>query len=337
MIKFLTYVVLLAGMAAFGYGVYRAAGLLKADGTHVVRPSSTTAPALPGTMYIAQDGALYRFRDGQFKQITGDEGWTQPAVSPDGHQLVAVKRTGDYSDLYLLGTDGSVQLQLTHHRSSQVESNHWSFYPRFTPDSQWIVYSYDAKNPYETYRVDLAIFAISVDGQKVKQWTTPNPYTGGDVEPLLLTTGAMVYTKFSIDDKSQVHAQIWVAASPASPGVALTQPEENCSSPAVSADSSQIVMICRHDQTQSTDVVVAPLDTTAYRIGSETTLVHGQLDASPVFSPDGKTIAFLAPVAAGGTFQLWTVPVTASSTTSNAKPLTTNVGLDSTGPPAWVR
>lgn len=36
-------------------------------------------------------------------------------------------------------------------------------------------------------------------------------------------------------------------------------------------------------------------------------LVKGELVASPAFSPDASTIAYLAPVAPGAAFHLWTV------------------------------
>lgn len=335
MTKVITYVVLIAAMVAFGFGVYRAAGLLRTDDTHVVKPSSTSAPSLPGTMYLAQDGAIYRLKDGQFKQITDSSGWTEPAVSPDGSQLVAVKRVDNYSDLYLLTSSGGVVRQLTHHYSSQVESNHWSFFPHFSPDGTQVFYSYDSKTP-GTYEVDLAIFAISVDGGGVVQWTTPNQYTGGDTNPLPLKSGGLLYTKYSIDEKSQVHSQVWFQAGAGSDGVAVTQPADNCASPAVASDGTTIAMICRRDQLQSADVVIETLaaDGTA---GTPTILVHGELAAAPAFSPDGQTVAFLAPVASGGAFQLWTVPVSPSKNSSQAHPLTSNVGLDSTAAPVWAR
>ncbi|HUE68999.1 MAG TPA: hypothetical protein VMP38_12495, partial [Candidatus Acidoferrum sp.] len=62
-------------------------------------------------------------------------------------------------------------------------------------------------------------------------------------------------------------------------------------------------------------------------------LVSGQLVASPAFAPDGRTIAFLAPSAHGGGFQLWTVnPAVAGS----VRDITTDLGLDSTSAPVWL-
>ena len=335
--KALTYAVLLVAMVAFGFGVYRAAGLLKTNAAGVAKPSSTTAEALPGTMYMAQQGAIYRFRDGSFTQITDSAGWTQPAVSSDGSHLVAIRRLFNYSDVYLLSTTGAVQRQLTHHRSSPVEANHWSFYPRFSADDSYVFYSYDDKDPYASYRVDLSIYALADDGSgSVVQWTTPNPYTGGDADPVPLKNGVLVYTKYSIDDQSQVHSQVWISSGPGRDGAALTQPAENCSQPAVSLDETTLAMVCRNSGLQSADVVVAKLDLTNYSLGPETTVARGQLAAQPVFSPDGKTIAFLAPVQTGGAFQLWTVPAAGSSATSAAHPITQNIGLDSSAAPAWT-
>ena len=336
--KAVSYSLLILAMVAFGFGVYRVAGVLKTDSGRVVRPSSTTAPALPGTMYVAQQGALYRFKDGAFTQITDDAGWTQVAASSDGSRLVAVMRRENYSDVYLLASNGRIIQQLAHHQAQQAEANHWSFLPRFSADRSQVFYSYDAKDPWATYRVDLAIFALADDGSGAAvQWTVPNDYTGGDVDALPLQGGGLIYTKYSIDDKSQVHSQVWYSARPGQPGRALTQPDDNCLQPALSPDGKTLAMICRRDQLQSTDLVIAQLAGTNLTLGPESVLVHGQLSASPVFSPDGHTIAFLAPVQPGEAFQLWTVPAAATSSPSAAHPITQNLGLDSSAPPAWIK
>ncbi len=336
MTKAFTYAVLLVAMVAFGFGVYRAASLLKTGGSaHVVKPNATTAPSLPGTLYVAQDGALYRLKAGQFAQITDSAGWTEPAASPDGSQLVAVRRIGDYSDLYLLTSTGRILRQLTHHAAQPAEANHWSFFPRFSPDGAHVFYSYDAKD-VGSYQVDLAIFELSLDDGTVVQWTTPNAYTGGDVNPLPLKSGGLIYTKYSIDNESQVHGQVWFQAQPGTDGIALTQPADNCGSPAVSADETLIAMVCRHNDLQSADVVVEHLAASG-ALSTPATLVQGLLAAAPVFSPDATMVAFLAPIETGGAFQLWTVRVDQSKAASQPHAVTSSVGLDSTAAPVWIR
>jgi Tol biopolymer transport system component len=325
---------LVAAMVVFGFGVYLGAEHFRASRTEVHRPTEVSAPSLPGTMYVVQGGAIYRLQKGSFKQITDEAGWMQPSAAPN-NQLVAVRRDGNYSDMYLLSDSGTTVSQLTHNASkTAVESNHWVFYPHFTPDGKAVFYSFDPKDIYGSYKVDLTIFESPLSSRaRALVWTTPNAYTGGDVSPVPLRGGALIYTKYSIDDSSQVHSQIWIQRRAGSAGLALTTTAMGCSQPAVSADETQIVMVCDRGSNQHSDLVIAPLDIDALTVGAPTTLVAEQLVASPAFSPDGKTVAFLEPDNTGGRFQLWTV---ASSGTSPAKSMTDNLDLDSESPPVWL-
>lgn len=326
---------LVVAMLAFGIGVYHAVGYFKGDHHSVQRPTSTSAPALPGTMYLAQGGAIYRFRHGNFTQVTSDDGWMQPAAAPSG-QLVIVRREPNYSDLYMLATTGRETAQLTHDAvpGPSVENNHWAFYPRFSPDGRTLFYALDEKDAFNSYRVDLAIFASPVDpSSRTVVWTNPNWYTGGDTSPVPLKEGGLLYTKYSIDDSSQVHSQIWVQRRAGSAGEALTAPEMDCGQAALSADESLIAMICTNGSNTSSSLEVATFDAANLALGSPATLVPNQLVASPVFSPNGKTIAYLAPSSPGGAFQLWTV---SSSGPASAREITTDLGLDSLSPPVWL-
>jgi Tol biopolymer transport system component len=320
-------------MVVVGVGAYTAVGLLRGS-TGIQRPSSSLI-SLPGTLYVAQGGALYKLHGGTFKQLTATDGWVQPAVSPDGKHLVAVKQSLNSSDLYLLSPNGAVEAQLTHNTSRHIELNHWAFYPRFSQDGSTVFYSYDPKDPGNSYRVDLAILSRPADPASTQptEWTQPNQYTGGDAAPQPVN-GGLVYTKFSIDAQSQVHSQVWLQGQPGSPGVGLTPPGDDCAQPAVSPDGKSLAMVCRHGQLRSTELIVAPLDIPSTSIGTPRTVVNGELVASPAFSWNGSSVVYLAPAPAGGPFQLWTVA--ASDPGARPKQVTQNLGLDSTSTPAWV-
>lgn len=324
-------------MCLFGFGVYHAAAVFKGARTQIQRPTDATAPALPGTIYVVQGQAIYRFDHGSFRRITAEEGWMQPAVSPDGGVLVAVKRSLNRSDVYVLGSTGRVPLPLTHNQAESVEGNHWAFYPRFSPDASRVYFSYDPKDPDNNYRVDLAIFATSSDPQSSQtvQWTQPNEYTGGDVEPVPLEHGGLMYTKFSIDEQSIVHSQVWFQAAPGSAGAALTKPADDCAQPAVSKDETMVAMVCRHGGLESTDLELAQLDESTPALGAARVVVHGGLVASPEFSPDGKLLAYLAPASASGPFQLWTVAPNSASAPA-PRQITTHLDLDPSSAPAWT-
>ena len=325
---------LVVAMVGFGFGVYQAAEHLRASRIEVRKPTEVRAPSLPGTIYVVQNGAIYRLQHGAFKQLTGEEGWMQPSAAPN-NQLVAVQRQENYSDMYLLSDAGATVAQLTHDQSrTAVESNHWVFYPRFTPDGSSVFYSFDPKDVYGSYKVDLTIFASHIDSRsRAVVWTTPNAYTGGDVSPIPLRGGELIYTKYSIDETSQVHSQIWIQRRAGSPGLALTPISMGCSAPAVSPDETQIAMVCDRGSNQHSDLVIAPLDLNALTVGAGQTLAGNQLVASPTFSPDGKTVAFLSPTTAGGHFQLWIV---AASGSAPAKNLTDTLDLDSDSTPVWL-
>src|SRR5437868_13228413 len=255
---------LVCAMLVFGIGVYHAAGYLKGTRPTVQRPTQVTAPPLPGTMYVVQAGAIYRFQHGSFAQVTADDGWTQPAAAAGGSRLVAVRREANYSDLYVIGTTGRVLAQITHNSvpGPVVENNHWSFYPRFSADGSTVFYAYDPKDPYNPYRVDLAIFSSPSDpaaGGSV-QWTDPNQYTGGDVNPVPLRQGGLLYTKYSIDDAFQVHAQVWAQKRARSAGQSLTAPELGCAQPALSPDEKLIAIVCNKGSNQSAELDVATFD-----------------------------------------------------------------------------
>jgi TolB protein len=327
---------LVVAMSAFGVGVYHATGYLKGGRLEVQRPSQTTGPSLPGTIFVVQGGAIYRFSRGKFTQITSEAGWMQPAADPSGSRLVAVRRQANVSDLFLLQLSGRAGASLTHDGSSTIESNHWAFYPRFSPDGSQLFYDYDPTDPYNSYRVDLAIFA-SPTGEATGsvQWTFPNQYTGGDVNPVPLRGGGLIYTRFSIDDQSKVHSQVWYQARPGSAGTPLTDPSDDCLQPAVSPDERQLAMVCSHGRPQAAELTTASFYRATLSLGPPTVLVRGQLTASPSFAPDGKTIAYLAPETPGGGFQLWTISA-AQSTAPSPIAISSTLDLDATSAPVWI-
>jgi Tol biopolymer transport system component len=326
--------VVIAAMVIFGVGAYNTVGSLRGARTAVQRPS-TSLVSMPGTIYVAQGGAIYRLRGTSFKQITPNDGWEQPAVSPDGKRIVAVKATLNSSDLFLLDPDGRNVVQLTHNSSQRIESNHWSFFPHFSGDGSSVFYSYDPKDSGNTYRVDLAVFSRPTDGAvgQPTSWTQPNQYTGGDTTPIPLPNG-LIFTRYSIDAHDKVHSQVWLQAQPGSPGVGLTAAEDDCAQPSVSPDGRSVAMVCRHGQLRSTQLAVAALDVASSSIGTPTVLVAGELVASPSFSWNGSSLAYLAPAPAGGAFQLWTVALGNSAT--GPRQVTQNLGLDPSSAPAWT-
>ncbi|HVS48229.1 MAG TPA: hypothetical protein VHJ99_04940 [Candidatus Dormibacteraeota bacterium] len=330
---------------------------------------------LPGTVYIEQSGALYSYSAGRFHQLTPEAGWTQPALSPDGNSLLAVKRSPMFSDAYLLSLYGAVRLQLTNNAAPPRSSwdsgaNAWSFYPRLSPDQRTLWMSYDgpkvAGNNY--FDVDMSVWAVPLGGsiRQGRSWTTANNYTGGDIQPVPLATGGLIYTKYAYDPDGNRVGQLWFTNRAGSAGRALTSTAAGCAQPSLSPDGHTIAMICTY-QKQVSYLTIASWNGSS--LGPLQTVISDQLVAQPIWAPDASGIAYMAPGGPAAPFQLWFLPKNAYNppapspvptptpspggphngplptpspspvpTPPVIKPIqvTTNLGLDATSPLAWL-
>jgi hypothetical protein len=326
---------------------------------------------LPGTLYVAQSGALYSLSSGRFHQLTAEAGWSQPAATPDGNNLIAVKNGGYFSDVYQLNRYGTVTRQLTSNAARfgmrDPSANHWSFYPRLSPDGGTLWMTYDGGKSTGLLLVTFDIWAMPVNGgiRLARAWTTTGQVPGGDVQPIPVS-GGIIYTKYTYDAQGRPAGQLWFVNRPNAVGRALTAQSEDCRNPSLSPDGTQVAMICTYVK-QVSDLTIASWNGSS--LGPRQTLISDQLVAQPTWAPDGSGIAYLAPATGDGPFQLWWLPKNAyappppsptpvptptpggphsgalpSPTPTVAPPapvikpieVTTNDGFDATSPMAWL-
>jgi hypothetical protein len=103
----------------------------------------------------------------------------------------------------------------------------------------------------------------------------------------------------------------------------------------LSADEHLLAMVCTNGQAQAPDLVTANFYPATFSLGSPSVLVKGQIVASPSFSPDGGTLAYLGPASVGGGFQLWAVAAV-QSTAPAPRQIGSGLNLDATSAPVWV-
>jgi len=358
--RFLLGAVLSAVMVIGGTGTYL---LLGTRTSHVAappqKPTASTPRAqaftLPGTLYVAQDGAIYSLRVGRFHQLTPEEGWMMPALTGDGN-LVAVRQFHMYSDLYLLNPFGKVIRRITTNsapsRNPDPGANHWSFYPRISADGKTLWMAYD--KPKAGYDVVFSIWAMPLTGtiKQGKLWTNAADYTGGDVQPLPVR-GGLIYTKYDYGPNDRLVGRLWFTNRAHSAGRALTTTGEDCRNPAVSPSGTQIAMICTYEK-QISYLVIASWNGST--LGPRKQIVTNQMVAQPAWAPDDSGIAYLAPAVPAGSFQLWFLPKAAYAPPATPSPspgveplptptpvapvkpiqVTTNNGFDATSPMAWA-
>jgi hypothetical protein len=265
---------------------------------------------LPGTLYLSQSGAIYSLSVGRYHQLTNEDGWTQPSLYPDGSYLLAVRRQAFFADVYVLGRFGQVVRQVTNNTApprsyDTTHDSHWSFYPRLSPDGNTLWMSYDS--PKFGYDVPFSIWAMPINGslRQGRLWTNAIDYTGGDVEPIPLRGGGIMYTKYSYGPDGNLVGQLWHTTHATPYGVegrALTSPGEDCQEPSLSPDGTQVAMICTYEKQ------IARLEIASWNgssLGPRRDVIDQQVVAQPTWAPDGSGIAFLSPGGPDQLFQLW--------------------------------
>jgi Tol biopolymer transport system component len=376
--RFVLALVLAVVMVFVGTSTYIYLGSKKSKvAAPAEKPTAATprpaALVLPGTLFLAQEGALYSLSSGRFHQLTPEAGWMMPSLMPDGNSILAVKRGPYWSDLYQLSRYGTPLLQLTSNksRSGMIDPslNHWSFYPRISADGGTIWMTYDGLKCDGCYDVSPAIYSMPFGGtmRQARAWTDGGYYSGGDQQPIP-TSGAVIYTKYDYASKydagldTKLVSMLWYTNRANSPGRLLTNPALDCRSPALSPAGNQIAMVCTYMK-QASYLTIASWD--GYGLSNLQTVVSDQLVAQPTWAPDGSGIAYLAPGAANGPFQLWWLPKAAYTPAPPPPPptptpggphngplaspspvpppppvkpiqVTTNNGFDATSPMAWL-
>jgi len=312
------------------------------------KPTAATPRAqalrLPGTLYLIQSGALYSLAAGRFHQLTPEAGWAQPALYPDGSRLLIVKWTRAYSDVYIMSRFGKVQKKLTTNvapprLSYDTGANHWSFYPRLGTDGR-LYMAYD--EPKFGYDVVMSIWSMPLGGN-IRQgtlWSNADDYTGGDVQPIPLRRGGVIYTKYSYGPDIKLVGQLWYLQHPYTRGVpstygrALTGPYDDCRNPSMSPSGTQVAMICTYEK-QLSYLEIASWN--GKSLGPRRKVVTDRLVAQPTWAPDGSGIAYLAPSIGGGPFQLWFLPKEAYTAPATPSPSPGEEALPSPSPLAPVK
>ena len=341
--RVVTVVTLLALMAGFGYGVNRLIASRKSKiptQATVFIPTGTRAKiVLPGTLYLAQNGELYRLSDGFFTNLhlsVAQGQWMQPAYVPGTQDIVAVLRASEYSDLYLLDGQGGIVRQLSHNATNQIPNvwlNHWMFWPRFGADGK-LYFSYDQPKS-GTFAVDFNVWSGSLTGALAnRQLTDSNAYTGGDVNPVPLSNGSVMYSRYAIGS-GNVFSLIALQSPALRNPVLLTTPAQDCGQPAPSRDGTMVAMVCIGGTgLRSTRLEVAPL--VGNTLGTPRVLVNNCLCSAPAWAPDGSGLVYFNPADSSGHFELWWIKgALAAATTSPAVQVTTNLDFDATSPPSW--
>lgn len=341
----ITVVTLLALMAGFGFGVNRLIASRKTkippETSSYVPTATRPAVVLPGTLYLAQGGQLYSLSNGFFTSLhssTATGNWMQPAYVPGTQELVAVLRTPEFSNLYLLNNQGTILRRLSNNAApakhpGQVWLNHWMFWPRFGPTGT-LYFSYDQPKNSTTLAVDFSIWSGALNGTLAKQQlSTGNAFTGGDTDPTPMANGDIIYARYSISNGSAYSLIALQTKSQGTP-VILSTVAQDCGQPAPSPDGTMVAMICIGGTgLQSTRLEVAPL--VGNKLGTPRTVVNNCLCSGPAWAPDGSGLVYYNATDTAGHFELWWIKGALTAAPAAPLQVTTSLDFDATSPPSW--
>lgn len=342
--------ILIGFMAFSGLAANRALATFQTrDGTASLVSATSPQVRLPGTIFVSQQGAIYAITGSSVRRLALPSGgdWMQPRVLPDGTLLV-VRRFAQYSDLYHVTATGHVISQMTADAQAAgnrtLQLDHWILWPAISPDGTSVFFATDSPKPAprQCCEVDFSLWSAPVDGQIAisdngigggARWSVPDAYTGGDIEPVPLPDGDVLYSSFVNTGKGTVVSVLGLQTGPRTAMVSLTTPAQDCGAPAVAADGVTVAMVC--DRGQTADIEVATLQGTT--LSAPRVVVANCLCNAPSWSPSGDHLLYMNASDPDGNFGLWYVANAGALHPSAAKRVTdASVDLDATSAASWT-
>ena len=289
--------------------------------------------ALPGQLLYARAGDLWSWRGDAAAQLTQQDNLTQPALSPDGTQIAAVRVGPSYSDIVLLPVSGGEPRAITDGDTTaapnsfeRAQGTTWSRYPVFATDDR-ILFSSQAGpasgEPAVDYNMTL-YETTAVEGGRQNQLYAADE---GNVGRVVVSASGTVVLAFVPDSDALPQLLRYRDGSTTS----IEGVPDNTYDPAFTPDGGWLLFAARDGET--TDIYAVPSGG-----GSPIRLTtHGSARA-PAVSPDGKWLAFLALSPATSSFDLHIAPLTITATSirqGEIRALTTGQQLDADGGLSW--
>jgi Tol biopolymer transport system component len=343
--------VLIAMMALCGFAANRSLAVLQTRNSAGSLVDATSPQVrLPGTIFVSQNGAIYAIAASGVRRLNLPAGgaWIQPRALPDG-TLLAVRRFSQYSDLYHVSAAGRVLSQMTGANQSTsnqtLQLNHWVLWPAVSPDGNSVYFATDSPKPApgQSYEVDFSLWSAPLSGTAATdrggisgsaRWSVPDMYTGGDIEPVPLPDGSLLYSSYANTGKGTVVSILGLQTSPSAAMVSLTTPAQDCGAPAVAADGITVAMVCTN-RGQTAALEVATLQGTAL-VGAHV-VVANCLCNSPSWSPGGGNLLYMNASNPDGNFGLWYIAKAGSAHPGVPQRVTdASVNLDATSSAAWM-
>ena len=278
---------------------------------------------LSGRILFVRDGNLWMWQAGNSRQFSQGGTWSQPQFSPDGKEVAYVYWADNFSDVFVMAADGSESRRLTRGQSPRLPDNSWAMRPTWSPDGSRLAFVSDANSNHNQ------VWVMGKDGEGRKQLTS---------EALgILWADALSWepdgTRLAVTAAPDMAApsQIYMIDIAKGTFEKFSKQLNGAYDPSFSPDGTAIAYIGRP--------AGQPVLTVQSIDGSrEATFDKLPFLRSPVWSPDGKSVAVLS--AQGGVFEIWILSVTAtpdSISLGEPRQLTRDAAIDPMSGLSWSR
>jgi TolB protein len=284
--------------------------------------------SLPGRLLFVKEGDLWVWDGSGAHQLATGGTFSQPSWAPDGISLAYVYRGNNFADIFVTDDQGQSQRRLTTSQSTVLDNNDWNFRPTWSPDGKLLAFVSDRTSTFPTLWVMNA-----ADGTGLHVLATPGLQEEA-VDALSWSPDGtqLAVTLFNEPGPTQI-ALVPLSATGRQTGRLLTSLPGGAIDPAFSPDGGWVAFAGR-DGYVIDIYAIHPDGTSLTRLTND-----GQLLRSPVWSPDGRHVAYLSNKT--GFFEVWVVDLQfdASGTLSASAPrqLTQDLLLDAASGLSWGR
>jgi len=288
------------------------------------QPSIQQAADLPpGRILYVRDGNLWLWQGGTSHQFSEGGTWSQPSFSPGGKEIAYVYWAQNFSDVFVMASDGATSRRLTRGQANNIMDNSWAFRPAWSPDGERIAYVSDANSRFPQ------LWLMGPDGGGRRQISLPAFYEESWVDALAWDPngGRVAVTAApNMQDPSQIYL-VDVAKATAEK---LTRHANGAFDPAWSPDGQALAYIGRPGPVGELWVRSPEGDKVAHF--DKLSYVR-----SPAWAPDGKSIAVLAQQ--NGAFEIFVLSVRSTASgfeLGEPRALTRDAAVDPMSGMTWA-
>ena len=276
---------------------------------------------LPGRLLFVKEGNVWLWTEGRARQITTGDTWLHPQWSPDGSEIAYVYRGANFSDIFVMNSDGGNSRRLTRGQSASISDNDWTFRPTWSPSGTQIAFVSD-KNSYNT-----AVWMMNRDGSAAQQLLPITDLHQADDALSWSPDGKQIAIASFGREVSQIALLDPVRRTVRT----LTEHPRGALDPAWSPDGRAIAYAAREPGRM--DIRVRMLEGDV-----DQPVVKAGLARAPSWSPDSRHLAYIS--AKDGSFEIYAVDISfdgGKPVASDERQLTFGLNVEATSGLSWSR